>query len=145
MRDLLNLFESNVAPYTGGEGTLIDHGRIQGDYREGMTAMEAIQFLTAHPDGYLAHDALEEQAFVTTDETGQWLFYDPVGDKIDRWDWADLDSWKTTPEDESPFHGWAYLPASEMALTNGGMGWWDEIKAGKFTPVAVTLPSLSDR
>lgn len=106
---------------------------LQGPYKTGLSDVEARAFLGQYQEGTLGHDDFPKHSFVFKDEHDMTVFYDGARDTLSAWSWADA------PED-----GWYYLPATEMALTKGGLDWWRDLRAGVHTPSAhpTVVPGL---
>lgn len=114
-----------------------DQMSFQGPPRSNLTADAARESLERYSDGFLTNDILEVDSFVAVDRNGAHVFYNGASDTFELWDWAEgLRGLREREGDRSPHEGWHYVPGSEMALTAGGTGWWNDIRDGLMTPSA---------
>ena len=141
MRKHITLIEANNVTRinnTPMNGPVIDLGgaSYQGAYRDNMNIEDAKRYLDSYSDGYLGHEVMENDAFVAVDSQGRYVFYNPISDQIEGWDWVeDINNLAQWEDGTDILNGWFYCPADEMAFTKGGMAWWDEIRSGMHTPI----------
>ena len=136
MRKIIDLIESNLVPYDHSQAL---QGDLSGPHREGMTVREAKHHLDSYPDGVLSHDGFETDAFVAVNKYGIYVFYDPVKDRLEHWDWkADIESllgYYADDQSYDPRVNWWYNDALEqLGHSKGGMEFWDRIRNGLEVP-----------
>ncbi len=131
--------ELGVATRSGARGPVIEISGneilLQGAPREAMTSEQAQDYLDRYPDGFLQHDAMDVGSFVVIDRNGVSLFYHVIEDSLTPWNWAtDVAEFGDNPS------AWSYSPGSEMAITVGGMEWWNSIRDGELTSAEAREP-----
>jgi hypothetical protein len=133
-RNFQNLIE-NIVPYDHSQSL---QGEVGGAHRDGMTLAQAKEYLDNHPDGMLKHDGFETDAFVGITKFGVYVFYNPINDRIEHWDWtkdvADLAKYYEEDSTYDIMNDWGYIPSDEMMYTKGGMEFWDRIRNGLEIP-----------
>lgn len=134
MTDIVRVNQHDV-----GRFITIDHlgdaGDIEGEDRDFGNWQEAKAYLNTHRFGVIVHPAMETESFVFMKNDGSLWFYECTVDDIEpvtaelEAQFADPEIW----EQEYSQRGrnrqaWGYMQGREMALTSGGLDWFDEIR-----------------
>ena len=135
MSKLIKILDGIIESITEGNDLVSFSGILQGDmamdYADNLSIQKAKAMLDDYPEGFLRHPIFEDEAFVALNKYGMYVFFDPVADKFETWNWNTDVKELSENTDYDIMTDWSYLPANEeMRYIINGKEWWSRIRNG---------------
>lgn len=139
MSKLIKILDGIIESITEGNDLVSFSGILQGDmamdYADNLSIQKAKAMLDDYPEGFLRHPMFEDLAFVALNKYGMYVFFDPVTNKFETWNWKTDVKKLSENTDYDVMTDWSYLPANEeMRYITNGKEWWSRIRNGLEVP-----------
>lgn len=133
MRNFINIVEARRKKVVRELDGVEDNQKLTG-----LSVEDAKKALDQNPRGVLMHDMFETNAFITKDSNGSYVFYNPVGDSFEGWDWlsdiealSDYNIENGSYGNDDPFENWTYIMINVDDDFLFSSDSWEEIWSGK--------------